>query len=519
MLRGIVSNWFAMLVLGVISVILTPILIHGLGSLYYGMWILASSVVDYYGLLDVGMRWTLFRFVAHLKITNQRAALNEAFVVGFVATASIAIFVIGLTAATVTIFPRFVHMPIAQSHVFAWLLALAGLCVSVAFPTQFLSAYLRGLQRFDLYNLGLVVSGLVRAVLLTEVLRHGLGVLGVSCATVAIGVLMLLLNWWFVRRADPELAWCRFSWRRMRELISYGFYTFLINSGEYLRNYTDSLVIGRMLGVALITPFSIAARLMEYFRSIMTGIYGPLTVQLVELDGQSRHRDLQDAFLRSTRITALLSCLIGFGLILNGRILIRLWIGDAFESSYILMLILSVGYLVAYAQHPCVLIAFARARNYRPLGWWAIVEGAANLLLSIYWARRYGLVGVALGTAVPLLVVNILVQPWYALKALELSAWDYLSEAVARPAATAGLFLGLCWLAGVQHAVSGGFHLVWRLTWQVTLFGVLAYALGLTRSDRHSISRHRFQFATLIQAQYSSTLPWARSIIADWFLL
>src|ERR1700730_9991059 len=82
MLRNILSNWFGLVVLGVISVILTPAMVHGLGNMYYGMWVLVGSLVDYSGLLDMGMRATLFRYVAYFRGANQRAGLNQTVATG-----------------------------------------------------------------------------------------------------------------------------------------------------------------------------------------------------------------------------------------------------------------------------------------------------------------------------------------------------------------------------------------------------------------------------------------------------
>jgi len=59
-LKNILSNWVGIVILGLIGIVLTPIMVHGLGNLYYGMWILAASIGDYSGLLDLGMRTTIF---------------------------------------------------------------------------------------------------------------------------------------------------------------------------------------------------------------------------------------------------------------------------------------------------------------------------------------------------------------------------------------------------------------------------------------------------------------------------
>src|SRR5256885_9681334 len=54
---------------------------------------------------------------------------------------------------------------------------------------------------------------------------------------------------------------------------------------------SDSIVIARILGAALITPFSVAARLMEYFKQIVSGVGGPLMGRMSELDGQAQYKD------------------------------------------------------------------------------------------------------------------------------------------------------------------------------------------------------------------------------------
>src|SRR5579864_5582324 len=77
MLRNVFSNWLGLLLRGAISVALTPIMIHYLGDFQYGLWVLVMSVVDYSGILDLGIRPTLHRFVARWKSLNDRVALNE----------------------------------------------------------------------------------------------------------------------------------------------------------------------------------------------------------------------------------------------------------------------------------------------------------------------------------------------------------------------------------------------------------------------------------------------------------
>ena len=147
MLKHIFSNWMGLIVLGGISAVLTPAMMHGLGDLYYGMWVLVGSLIDYSGLLDMGMRATVFRYVAFFKGANQREPLNETFSTGvaisFSAMCIATLAFVGLSF----ILPRFFKFAGPDKVIFTWTIILMGTALSVALPGQFLLAYLRGLER------------------------------------------------------------------------------------------------------------------------------------------------------------------------------------------------------------------------------------------------------------------------------------------------------------------------------------------------------------------------------------
>jgi O-antigen/teichoic acid export membrane protein len=503
MLKHIFSNWMGLIVLGMVSVILTPAMVHGLGNLYYGMWVLVGSFIDYSGLLDMGMRATVFRYVAFFRGANQRQALNETFTTGMVI--SFSTMCVGILAfiGLSFILPRFFKFTGPDKTIFMWTIILMGTALSAALPGQFLYAYLRGLERFDLYNLGLVIHGVLRGATLLLLLKLGYGIIQVSAAVMILEVLFLIFRWFLVAWSDPGLEFSLkgLNWHRTREMFSFGIYSFIYNSGETLRYSTDSFVIGRMLSVALITPFSVAIRLIEYFKTLVGGVAGPIMVRLASLSGKDHRDELQSEFLRTTRFSMLLSVFVGGMLIVNGKAIIRLWLGPVYLVSYPILVVLTVAYIVTWGQVPCPLLLFARAKHHRALSWWTLAEGLSNLFLSILWAPKYGLLGVALGTAVPLLVSKIVVQPWYVLKDLDMRWWRYVQGGLSRAVLLAGIFLGGLWfLTRYSHAPSNFLMLVAACVCQSMFFVVLVYFLGLSETDRIELLETGRRFAVSVKS-------------------
>src|SRR5947207_166712 len=151
MLKSILSNWFGLVFSGLIAFLLTPLLLHHLGNLYYGMWILAASLLDYYGLVDIGMRIALFRFVARAKGASEREALNITITTALAITIATGLLLVLLIPGMVVLLPKLFSVPAAEIMDFQWLLVLVGLSLAITFPARVLGTYLSGLQRFDLY--------------------------------------------------------------------------------------------------------------------------------------------------------------------------------------------------------------------------------------------------------------------------------------------------------------------------------------------------------------------------------
>ena len=54
-----------------------------------------------------------------------------------------------------------------------------------------------------------------------------------------------------------------------------------------------------------------------------------------------------------------------------------------------------------------------------------LIEALTNLLLCIVLIKRFGIVGVAWGIAVPRLFVSLIVAPWYAHRAVGVGIWNF----------------------------------------------------------------------------------------------
>jgi len=111
----------------------------------------------------------------------------------------------------------------------------------------------------------------------------------------------------------------------------------------------------------------------------------------------------------------------------------------------------------------------------------------ANLIMSVYLGRKYGLVGVALGTTLPLAAVKLTLQPWYTLKVLGLSAGVYIQESFARPVLVSAVFLACAYALMKMFPPLGILGLIGTFTLQVALFGLITWTIGLKDFERSQL--------------------------------
>jgi len=77
LLRNILSNWAGFLVEACVAFYLSPFVIHTLGDTSYSIWILLTSLTDYFGLLNLGLRPAINKYVAEFAAKGDERRLNE----------------------------------------------------------------------------------------------------------------------------------------------------------------------------------------------------------------------------------------------------------------------------------------------------------------------------------------------------------------------------------------------------------------------------------------------------------
>jgi O-antigen/teichoic acid export membrane protein len=432
--KNVGSSWFALAINVVVGILLSPFILHRLGDTAFGIWVLIFSITGYYGLFDLGIRSSIVRYVSKYTATGENEELAKVINTSLFTYGCIGILCLIVTMAMASYVDRMFRIPPEFHSTARWLLLMVGASVAIGFPAGIFGGFLEGLQNFFIFNWTNVVSTLLRAWLIVIALNHGYGLLMVALITMILPLLASVLRGFLALRLCPVPFGLKYVDRAtFRQIANYSGVTFMIMVAGRLKFKTDEIVIGTFMSAAAITYFNIGARIVDYAGQVVTAlsqIFVPMSSQSDALGDMKRLRKI---FLVGNRVCAFTIFPVCVILLILGKSVIEVWVGKKYvAASYPVLVIMILCSTFWWAQGASGRILFGMSKH----GTWAtvtLIEGISNLILSIILVRPYGIVGDALGTAIPLTCSMVFFMPIHLCRKLGLRLKTFVSESYSLP--------------------------------------------------------------------------------------
>jgi O-antigen/teichoic acid export membrane protein len=396
---------------------------------------LVASITYYFQLLDLGYGGGLVRHVAEAdarRDTRRANRILSTFVVVYAGIGLLAAF--GVAGVAVWVLPRLPNLVPEQIARAQAIFALMGLRIAIGFPMTVFGAATTARQRFALNNTVAVVVALLNGAVTYLVLSAGHGLVPLVAATTAVSLASYGAYAWTAKRAFPELR-IRPSWfdpKLVREVTTFSAYLFVIDIAIQVGFNLDNVVIGLTLGTSAVAMYVVAARLADYQRQICNQFNGLLFPVIVRFGAAGETEALRAVLLDGARIALLLVvgvtiCLVGFA-----TPLVTAWMGPGFEGSLPPLFVLAGAGVILVGHGPLGNLLLGVGRH-RLVAFVSLAEAFANLALSLALVRRFGITGVALGTALPIVITNVFILLPAACREVGLSVGAFARLVVTAP--------------------------------------------------------------------------------------
>ena len=447
------SNWISFAVIVATGVILTPIITEQLGKTGYGIWSLVGSLIGYYGLLNLGVGSAITRYIARHTAQKNEKALNE------VASTVFVMFILtGLAATTFSFLfaeevAAFFNVKPDLQNNFKILIWIIGTTTGIGFTTEALAAIVNAREHFVSTNIVRIMSILLRAFLTIIFLNLGYGLISVAIAPFLSTVASTFANIYLYKKyaSDIDLSLKYANKKTLKMLLIYGGTTTIIVLADLMRSNFDNIIIGKLIGLEAVGIYSIATLLVRHMSNSVTAGLSALTPRFASLDGMGDKSKIKTLFLKALSISSFLAFGAGMIAVIFGEQFISWWVGKEFTEASSVLIILAGASAFGLTQNPAIGLLYA-LNKHKAYAIATIIEAIFNVALSLILVSKYGLIGVAIGTAIPMLISKILVMPIYASKAIEIPLSIYLKASI-RPAVISILIVTIAYTTPLHKSL------------------------------------------------------------------
>jgi len=397
----------------------TAFIVHRMSHDRFGILVLTSSLISYTNLLDLGIGVTVQKMVAERAQSGPRSEITT--IVRNAVTMFVLIGVI-VFAVLIGMEPFIGQMFKVAGHdlrLFRVALAIAAFGIGIAFSSSIYSAVLQAHGDYRYLSILGITSQAVGVGVGMWLLLAGFGVVELVALGASLNLIVFVLK---VRHSTKQFGvrvrQGKSSWAMTRQMFSMSVWIFLLNLATRVIFSTDNFVVGAFRGTGAVASYQVALGPASALQTAGNQFDMVSLTAAASLRAQNAMHDLRRLLLEATRVVAAVAMPGVVIFAVWGRQLLHLWVGP-FESSYWTLVVLSIGYLFATLTGSASQVILALNR-YKVIALVSLGEAAANLILSIVLVRRIGIVGVALGTTIPLCAMTLGVYIPFACRLIDL---------------------------------------------------------------------------------------------------
>ncbi len=376
-----------------------PFLVHRLGLVQYGLWMLANAAVSSGGLLSTGFSDMAVRYVAMHRGRSDWNGITE------VVRAALAVnLILGVVVALLL----WIAAPYAALYVFAaqpelrpvFVRALdIGCAIIIARSLE--SVFISALRAFEKYRPAVEITVWIRIttiIVAVAFVARGGGVVSIMTVTLVATIAGALLQVIAIRQNVGPISLLP-SWNTavLRKISPFGGFTGLQALSGIIFSQADRLIVGAFLGASTVAYYSICTQVAQPIHGMVASglhfLFPHLSARHSRTSIKSLRSAITTAFWVNTTLV-LLFCLPGACF---SKPILSAWMGAAFaQQTWPVLSIIAVGFgLVGMnVTGHYALLAVGAARYVTLLN---LAAGATTVAAVAILLPHFGLIGAAVG--------------------------------------------------------------------------------------------------------------------------
>lgn len=397
-----------------IGVVYTPLVLRFLGQSEYGVYTIASSVISYLAMLDLGFGDALIRYSSRFRAENKDDKdINGLFFLFSLVVSTICLFVGMFLGKDIG---RFFNTALtgAETETLVKVYKILLYNTAATFPLSVFSSVIRSHEKFVFINGLNFIQNILKHVVTLMFLYFGYKSQMLAFVSLAVTMILLIIEAYYVIFViKANFGFSKLEKGLYKDIFYYSFFILLNIIVDQLYANTDKLILGKICGSAAVSIYGIGVIFQTYFTQFSTSISSVFFSHMSKLAVKENGiKEMSDTFNKIGRLQFILLSYILIGFAVFGKQFIALWAGAGYEDAYYIALIIMAPAIIPLSQN--IGISILRALNKHKIrSIMYLCIAILNVGLSIPLAMKWGGVGAALGTAIGNLLGQILFMNWY----------------------------------------------------------------------------------------------------------
>ena len=452
-LSGYISDSIGTLTLTILGFVLVPIILGKVDQEVYGYWLMFSSVIAYFGLVDMGLSVPLIK--ALKKENNNFHRTQELIVTGLllITTASFFILFIGVVVS-IFIEDLFGVNQEYKNDLGAVFVILI-ISLSLKLVSGVFGAAVYSKERIAHANILRDVS-LVIGVIATFIMIHFDAEVYALAIGEIIGSILILISTFALYKGCYSNAYLKFKLFNKNDakyLLIDGGMMQMGRIGNIVASTVDTIIVTAVIGPSQVVTYVLVSKLSVLFSNTFASkITSAIIPGFAALFSKNNNDELKNSILKLNYISVRLAIIGACGFATINELFLEFWVGkEYFDSTLNVIFLIWILHETTYRVSSGMFFSFCKLNK------WALFSGAdafINIALSIILGSFYGLPGIAIATTISRMLTVYWVIHYEMIKELNFSVNSYLYYSFIKPLGASLMTIFSCFWFINSHGIN-----------------------------------------------------------------
>lgn len=427
--QGAALSYINIFLTNVIGLFLTPFIIGHLGNSEYGLYILIGGVITYISVLDLGLNNTIIRYVSKYRAEKDQIGAEKFLttIMFIYSIISIAVTIIGIVMYynLDSIFSKSLTGAELEKAKDMFLILIFNLAITL--PGGSFTAICNAHEKFIFPRLLSIIKYLSRTFLILILLYKGGDAITLVWIDTILNILIILVSVFYVLvKLKVKFSYSIIMNKNLiKEIFSYSLWIFLYAIVLQMQWNAGQTVLGINLDTTTVAIFGIGVMLGTYYGAF-AGVIN--TLLLPRATNLSVTNDNAETYTNEMIKVGKINMLILFSILgvfyLFGQKFIKLWIGNAYQQSWLIAMLIMLAMTLPLVQSFGTSILEAKKKN-RFKSILSISTLSIGIFCGYLLSFNYGMYGMIYPLVIAIFI-NSIVMLWYFKKVFQLKIGLFL---------------------------------------------------------------------------------------------